>query len=252
LIFTSVTTFLDAQGHLETSTSLIPTDMAPAPTNAPSHTSPKRAAALGGAVGAVLLLCGALAAIFVVRRRALGRRFSAVMRSASRRRRARPLLDAEFSDDPRVGAVPLHSRAPSAAELGGAGHVSLPPSWASRPADPFGPQTPPAPQTPLAAPSPPRLMRARGSETGSVFTEGVWPPPGERSRLVDPLRAASQVSLHDIVDGVMGPARERSGDSGHNRGDSEVGENVSLLGGGSARERPNWLDRKVRISADEA
>jgi hypothetical protein len=40
------------------------------------------------------------------------------------------------------------------------------------------------------------LMRARGSETGSMFHEGVWPPPGEGASLVDPiLRSSRQVDL---------------------------------------------------------
>jgi hypothetical protein len=31
-----------------------------------------------------------------------------------------------------------------------------------------------------------RLMRAWGSEMGSMFHEGVWPPPGEGATLVNP------------------------------------------------------------------
>ena len=56
------------------------------------------------------------------------------------------------------------------------------------------------------SPSPPILLRARGSETGSIFHEDVWPPPAETSRLVDPIvQASSQVDLSSIVDDVMGP-----------------------------------------------
>jgi hypothetical protein len=55
------------------------------------------------------------------------------------------------------------------------------------------------------------LMRARGSETGSMFHEGVWPPPGEGATLVDPiLRSSSEVDLGGIVDSVMGRSREGS------------------------------------------
>lgn len=53
---------------------------------------------------------------------------------------------------------------------------------------------------------PPMLLRPRGSDTGSLFQEGVWPPPSERSRLADPLMAASRVTLDNIVDSVMGPS----------------------------------------------
>lgn len=73
------------------------------------------------------------------------------------------------------------------------------------------------------------LMRARGSETGSVFHEGVWPPPGEGAVLVDPiLRSSSQVDLGGIVESIMGPEEEggpaaeggRTGDGGHRRNGS--------------------------------
>jgi hypothetical protein len=62
------------------------------------------------------------------------------------------------------------------------------------------------------------LMRARGSETGSIFHEGgVWPPPGEGATLVDPiLRSSSEVDLTGIVDSVMGPSREGSPTRGGN------------------------------------
>ena len=54
-------------------------------------------------------------------------------------------------------------------------------------------------------------MRARGSETGCIFHEGVWLPPGEGETLVDPIsRRSSQVGLTGIVDSVMGPSREDS------------------------------------------
>lgn len=57
---------------------------------------------------------------------------------------------------------------------------------------------------------PPRLLRARASDTGSIFHEGgVWPPPGARSQLADPLMAASSVDLHSIVEEVMGPSTTR-------------------------------------------
>jgi len=52
--------------------------------------------------------------------------------------------------------------------------------------------------------SPPRLLRARASESGSIFQEAVWPPPA--SQLMDPLTSASQsVDLARVVTDVMGP-----------------------------------------------
>jgi hypothetical protein len=62
-------------------------------------------------------------------------------------------------------------------------------------------------------------MRARGSETGSMFHEGVWPPPGEGATIVDPiLRSSSHVDLTGIVDSVMGPSREHSPTHGFDGG----------------------------------
>jgi hypothetical protein len=65
------------------------------------------------------------------------------------------------------------------------------------------------------------LMRARGSETGSMFHEGVWPPPGEGATLVDPiLRSSSQVDLTGIVDSVKreeNSTHEFDGGGSHSR-----------------------------------
>ena len=51
----------------------------------------------------------------------------------------------------------------------------------------------------------PRLLRPRASDTGSIFhEEGIWPPPSDGSRLVDPILAGSHINLSNIVDNVMG------------------------------------------------
>lgn len=58
-----------------------------------------------------------------------------------------------------------------------------------------------------SAPVSPHIMGLRASESGSIFREAVWPPPGEASRMVDPmLVGSSQVDLTKIVDEVMGPS----------------------------------------------
>lgn len=50
----------------------------------------------------------------------------------------------------------------------------------------------------------PRLLRPRASDTGSIFHEGgIWPPPSDSSRLVDPILAGSNINLSNIVDDVM-------------------------------------------------
>lgn len=49
----------------------------------------------------------------------------------------------------------------------------------------------------------PSLLKSRVAETGSIFREEVWPPPG----FVDPIsKRSSQVDLSKIVDDVMGPS----------------------------------------------
>lgn len=63
--------------------------------------------------------------------------------------------------------------------------------------------SPPPPSSPF---TPPRLLRARGSETGSIFHESVWPPPSAASQMMDPLTSPSQsVNLARIITDVMGP-----------------------------------------------
>ncbi|KAH7924098.1 hypothetical protein BV22DRAFT_1035515 [Leucogyrophana mollusca] len=82
----------------------------------------------------------------------------------------------------------------------------------------------------------PMLHRARGSESGSVFREDVWPPPSEGSRLVDPLLAASgSIDLSRIVDDVMGPPAA----AGHFSQNSVSSSRKDLSGSGyeSDRER---------------
>ncbi len=62
---------------------------------------------------------------------------------------------------------------------------------------------------PGAGPGPvpsPHVLGLRASESGSIFREAVWPPPGEGSRFVDPIVAgSSEVDLGRIVRDVMGP-----------------------------------------------
>jgi hypothetical protein len=62
-------------------------------------------------------------------------------------------------------------------------------------------------QSPPLSP-PPRLLRPRASESGSIFQENIWPPPSAASQLMDPLtHAAQSVDLGRIIDDVMGPER---------------------------------------------
>lgn len=74
----------------------------------------------------------------------------------------------------------------------------------------------------------PRLLRPRASDTGSIFHEdGIWPPPSDGSRLVDPILAGSHINLSGIVNDVM---------------DTSTGQHAS---GSNAAIRPRGGSRSV-------
>ncbi|KLO06173.1 hypothetical protein SCHPADRAFT_698460 [Schizopora paradoxa] len=91
---------------------------------------------------------------------------------------------------------------------------------------------------------PPRLMRARASQTGSMFEElGIWPPPGEGSRLSDPLMTASNVDLTGIVENVMGPGE---GSRPHGSGTSTPTRPSRLRGGAESETLLAHMDSESR------
>ncbi|KAI0039667.1 hypothetical protein FA95DRAFT_994024 [Auriscalpium vulgare] len=147
-----------------------------------NHTTSRHTAIMvGSAIGGAALLIGALAALFFLRRRANKRRYSFLARKPLRPREA--FLAGEDMDDP-----------PEAS-----------PGYQD---DPFAHGD----QYAL----PPRLMRARASESGSIFQEGVWPPPAAGSRLADPIVSAGKTDdLSRIVDDVMGPSTPPRRGDGH-------------------------------------
>ncbi|KAI0260659.1 hypothetical protein BC834DRAFT_845995 [Gloeopeniophorella convolvens] len=140
---------------------------------APSHASARTAGIAGGAIGGLALLLLGLTALFIARRRAHRAHYSALALKPPPSRAA--FLASEYDPTPSPEYLPL----------------------APADRDPFA--TPP----PTAA----RLLRARGSGSGSIFEEAVWPPPGAGSRLADPLAGPD---LGRIVDDVMGPSRAAS------------------------------------------
>ncbi|KAF8835810.1 hypothetical protein BDN67DRAFT_388753 [Paxillus ammoniavirescens] len=80
---------------------------------------------------------------------------------------------------------------------------------------------------------------SRGSETGSVFREDVWPPPSESSRLMDPLAQSMSIDLRRIVDDVMGPSTEAVHFSQHSISSSHRGS-VDESDGGRGEHSRNW------------
>ncbi|CCM05433.1 uncharacterized protein FIBRA_07650 [Fibroporia radiculosa] len=77
----------------------------------------------------------------------------------------------------------------------------------------------------------PYLLGLRASESGSLFQEGVWPPP--RAGFIDPL-ASTTDDLTRIVDDVMGPtAAERQVSGGPIHMGLAAAPAVRLVGGGA-------------------
>ncbi|KDR78021.1 hypothetical protein GALMADRAFT_138179 [Galerina marginata CBS 339.88] len=129
----------------------------------PGTPTSARTAIIAGATSAFLvLLCLTLGAIFAYRKHKLRHTLS----TFGKKKEGKGLLDGEDFDDEDV--VPMRSYTDH-------------------------------PRVMSPAPS---LLKSRTSETGSIFREEVWPPPG----FIDPIaKHSSQVDLSRIVDDVMGP-----------------------------------------------
>lgn len=117
----------------------------------------QRTGVIAGTVGgALFVLLVALALIFCILRRRKSRARNAMMREQSRRP-ARHLLEAEADDYRNESFIPPMSQWDALSLTTGTGSIV----------------------------SAPKLLRARGSKTGSLFHENVWPPPTEA--IQDPL-----------------------------------------------------------------
>ncbi|RDB18127.1 hypothetical protein Hypma_000469 [Hypsizygus marmoreus] len=215
--FTTITTVVD--GTPTTFTSALPTSLSTSP---PSKSGQTRTAIIAGStVAGILVLLAILAGIFLYRRHSLKLydEIQHILHPKRARREGRGLLEGEdfFDEDDEDAGVALrayrdlnsnstaHGRTASGSALGVHGRnesVARSRREASSPVMDMSRSG--TPQS--AAPS---LYRARGSETGSLFREDVWPPPGPGSQLVDPflgnVRPSRDVGLTKIVDDVMGP-----------------------------------------------
>ncbi|KAH8091830.1 hypothetical protein BXZ70DRAFT_471694 [Cristinia sonorae] len=100
-----------------------------------------------------------------------------------------------------------------------------------------------------ASPISPHIMGLRASESGSIFREAVWPPPGEASRFVDPmLQGSSQVNLTKIVDDVMGPSPTES--EGPKPDPPLFGPASHIRGGSGSTTTPSASASQVSLHRD--
>ncbi|KAL4070077.1 hypothetical protein V8B97DRAFT_524873 [Scleroderma yunnanense] len=197
-----------AGGSTYTTQSLIPSII---PTQ-PSSTSNQRAAIIGGsAAGAAVFIIILIATIFYFRRKHFKRLriMDAIMSGRNQARQRAMLLAGEDLDDIDLSHHPPSGRYrdyetpwDTGSPQGSMSDRSfIPPGFPSPLAPTFGGSISGA-----SNPSIPTLYQARRSEAGSLFHEEVWPPPSERSRLIDPLLHSQEIDLSTIVDNVMGPS----------------------------------------------
>ena len=182
----------------------------------------------GTAAAGLVLFIMALASVFFLRKRTRRRqRYWSLSRPKRVPSRSTFLVGEEMDppmpspplDQPNpFSSLSLHRDSSAVGSISGAGSVSgAPPVYphprfsrsqsdsSSHAHHTFlpAPLLPPPPSSPF---TPPRLLRARASESGSIFQESVWPPP---SGLMDPLTHPSQsVNLARIVTDVMGPPED--------------------------------------------
>ena len=184
-------------------TSLIPTTLS-APAATPMSPATRRAIITGSAIGGTVFVIIIVAlVIFCKRSNRLRLNYKKLRVFGHRKQRTMLLDDDEDYDlaDP-PGMQRLSERYSD---------NPYPPSIGSRMS--ANSQTL-GPTFPIAAgpgTTSPHVLGLRASESGSIFREAVWPPPGEASRFVDPLLAgSSSVDLSRIVGDVMGSQDPRN------------------------------------------
>ncbi|OJT12805.1 hypothetical protein TRAPUB_10640 [Trametes pubescens] len=212
------TTVID--GQTSTIFSAIPTTLSPNST-ADGTSSTKRDIIAGSVGGGVFLIL--VAAVFLFYRRHQSKKLSFFKRLQPKPRTR--LLDGEDMDDYEIGPpmarysdypASVSSHTPSASQSHNHSTPTRSPNApsfnASLLGSPMDPNRTPTPGGAAAtAGTMPHILGMR-AETGSLFREAVWPPPGQPSTLVDPLvNGSSTVDLGRIVDDVMGPGAGAAG-----------------------------------------
>ncbi|KAF4623597.1 hypothetical protein D9613_002369 [Agrocybe pediades] len=171
----NITTIVSTvDGRVTTFTSHLPTTLAE---SKPSLSGSKRSGIIAGATaGFVAFILLLLAAIFAYRKHKLSRELA----MSEKKREAKGLLDGEEFDDADDDITrSTHGPATHTKEWGSWKDFKQPSTVGRE-----------------------NMLRARVSESGSIFREEVWPPPG----LVDPIKDRnSKVDLSNIVADVMGP-----------------------------------------------
>ncbi|KAH9851640.1 hypothetical protein C2E23DRAFT_780702 [Lenzites betulinus] len=222
------TTVID--GQTSTIFTTIPTTLSPN-TASDNASSTKRDIIAGSVGGAALLVL--LAAVFLFYRRHQHKKISFFSRLQPKPRTR--LLEGEDMDDYDMGppmgryhdypaSVGSHTPTHSLSHAGSHNPLAATPtrspnapsfnaSLLGQPMDPNRTPTPAGRLSPAggAGVAGPHVLGMR-AESGSIFREVVWPPPGQPSTLVDPLVAgSSSVDLTRIVDDVMGPGSAAKG-----------------------------------------
>ncbi|KAI0694503.1 hypothetical protein BC835DRAFT_1002021 [Cytidiella melzeri] len=201
LFSTSVVT--NSDGSESTSVIAIPTVL-PYPSSSPASSS-MRTIIIGSSLGGLALVIIIVSLFIFLHRSKKVRLNYKKLRVFGRLRKN--LLDDEDDDwtDGEVhGLAPYRDR-PTSSTASSSGRLRMAREGSSASATPFEVEAMLAEPPVRPAPSP-YLLGMRAASSGSVFHEqGVWPPPSERSRLIDPLvEGSEQVELGNIVDNVMG------------------------------------------------
>ncbi|OCH91616.1 hypothetical protein OBBRIDRAFT_834059 [Obba rivulosa] len=196
-VFITVPTTITSNGTLVTTFTTIPTTLSDN-SDSPGSPNTTRTIVIGSVVGGAAFLVLALCLVLFYRRHQ-NKKFFFFGRNTSTPRSM--LLAGEDFDDYDLHP-PMQRYSDYPASL--TSHTAQ--SLEGTPLTPRSDRDTYARATPGPAPAPGPLFPLRASESGSIFREAVWPPPGEASKLVDPLVAgSSQVDLGRIVDDVMGP-----------------------------------------------
>ncbi|EIW75012.1 hypothetical protein CONPUDRAFT_169869 [Coniophora puteana RWD-64-598 SS2] len=187
-------------GRMVTTDSVTPTMVSGDPRNTAVN---QRTAIIAGTTAGAFALLVLLFGIFFYRRRKAFKQ-SAFARALSVGRRRDRMRQNLLADDDFDAGEPLAAYRDHPEGDPGHAHTHAPSASFSSYATYGAPQAQPGMGADTAQ-LPPRLERARASDSGSAFREAVWPPPTDNARYEGPLAASRAIDLSEIIDTVMGP-----------------------------------------------